>query len=164
MLLEEAKCPACQARGTLRRSAPSRGGGWFCGTRLGGCGEQYELGEPAIAGQLTERARESLRRRLGGPHLVPVEPEPPPPEPPAADPDATKVWRGVLEQLDVPPHVFKTWLAPTRGVRCDAEVLAVWCPNDVGVSWIRKSYGKRLDELLAPRRLELIHGVVGGAP
>lgn len=61
--IDEIACPECENRGALKRS--SRGDGWFCGTRLGGCGAQFELTEPLIYKQLSERAKEGLRRRLG---------------------------------------------------------------------------------------------------
>ncbi|MHB8124011.1 MAG: hypothetical protein ACYDG4_18200 [Desulfuromonadaceae bacterium] len=46
----EYKCPACH-QATLRRSKEERGGGWYCWTRIGGCGEQFAKGTQSIESQ-----------------------------------------------------------------------------------------------------------------
>jgi len=101
-------------------------------------------------------------RRLRGED--PEAPTTEPAEPPKGEQAAVDLWDGVLDKLraDVPPQSFGTWLQPTRGLRLDESTLTVWCPNDTFVGWIRNCWGDRLAELLAPVKLELIHGAAGG--
>lgn len=60
--VDEAKCPDCKATGTLRRGKGD--GGWFCGTRLGGCNAQFRLDDPAILDQLGPHVRASIENRV----------------------------------------------------------------------------------------------------
>ena len=82
--------------------------------------------------------------------------------PPSVDAESQELLENAVMQLKVPPASFETWWLATRGVGQDAAHLDVWCPSEVHVSWIRNCWGERLNELLAPRRLKLIHGAVGG--
>jgi len=70
VLLDEARCPGCENRATVRMAANGRG--YFCGTKLGGCGQNFDILEPAILDQLTERAREAILRRAAPPPPRPV--------------------------------------------------------------------------------------------
>ena len=126
---------------------------------------------PLIWSVAGEFGIESGLEKLGVPHPLEVEiPEPAAtkrgPSAEVVDPEAERVWRTAIETLrpQVPLHVFGTWFPATRGVSCDAEELVVWCPNEVHVTWVRNSYGERLEELLAPRHLKLIPGAIGGGP
>lgn len=74
-LLEETNCPACDNRGTIRGASAGRG--YFCGTKLGGCGQSFDLAEPLILDQLTPRAREAILRRLGSDQKSKAIPPPP---------------------------------------------------------------------------------------
>lgn len=56
------RCPDCRNRGTLRRG--SGGTSWFCGQRVGGCGAQFKLDDPAILRQLTPNAQQGIRERV----------------------------------------------------------------------------------------------------
>jgi hypothetical protein len=62
LLLDAARCPDCHATGTLRRGKGD--GGWFCGTKLGGCNAQFRLDDPAILVQLGSHARTSIENRV----------------------------------------------------------------------------------------------------
>lgn len=62
VLLDAVKCPDCHAAGTLRRGKGD--GGWFCGTRLGGCNAQFRLDDPAVLVQLGAHARASIEARV----------------------------------------------------------------------------------------------------
>lgn len=62
LLLDAARCPDCHATGTLRRGKGD--GGWFCGTKLGGCNAQFRLDDPAILVQLGSHARASIETRV----------------------------------------------------------------------------------------------------
>lgn len=73
VMLDEAACPACRFRGALRNA--KSGGGYFCGTRLHGCGQNFDIEEPSILAQLTPRAREAIQRRadlMRGPRTAPA--------------------------------------------------------------------------------------------
>lgn len=58
------RCPACECRGTLYRSQPrgDQPAGWFCGTRVGGCGAKFLLADARILPQLSPAARASIER------------------------------------------------------------------------------------------------------
>jgi len=46
----EYKCPAC-GKETIRKSKEDKGGGWYCWSKLGGCGKQWPKGDKTIEGQ-----------------------------------------------------------------------------------------------------------------
>lgn len=62
LLLDAARCPDCHATDTLRRGKGD--GGWFCGTKLGGCNAQFRLDDPAVLVQLGTHARASITTRV----------------------------------------------------------------------------------------------------
>lgn len=105
VLLDEAACPACKNRGTIRRASGGRG--YFCGDKLGGCGQTYDLLEPSILNQLTPRARKAIEDRVDAQAAaMPRAPPPPPPDPAiaAAEEDA---WNSVPTLVDE----FLAWYA-----------------------------------------------------
>jgi len=147
-------CPRCKKRNTLRQSPPGKGRDhWFCGTQRGGCGFKYSLGDPAIAEQF------GVREAAEEPEAPPG-PRPARPDPPEANQAAAILWRDVLHRLGV--NTASTYVRDTRGVALTAEVLQVWCPTEVHVSLIDRSWGEQLAEALKPRTLRLVHGGVGG--
>lgn len=82
---------------------------------------------------------------------------------PPEDPEAQEIWEGALGQLFAPHAPAPPWLLKNaRGVGADSEYLGVRCSEETVVSYIQGAYGERLDELLAPRKLKLIHGGEGG--
>lgn len=44
-------CPNCQKE-TIKRSKPDKGGGWYCWSKIGGCGAQFLKGDATIEDQL----------------------------------------------------------------------------------------------------------------
>jgi len=82
VLLDEARCPGCDNRGTVRMAGGGRG--FFCGTKLGGCGQTFDIAEPMVLEQLTPRAKEAILKRLG-PVAKPTALPPPEPRDTAGD-------------------------------------------------------------------------------
>lgn len=41
-------CPKCGKAGTIMKSRPERGDGWYCWAQKGGCGEQFPKNDPGI--------------------------------------------------------------------------------------------------------------------
>lgn len=48
-------CPSCGIEGSIRKSKPEYGGGWYCATNNGGCNDKFKAGDPAIESQDTKR-------------------------------------------------------------------------------------------------------------
>jgi predicted RNA-binding Zn-ribbon protein involved in translation (DUF1610 family) len=46
----EYKCPNC-GKETIRRGKEDKGGGWYCWSKLGGCGATFNKGNTSVAGQ-----------------------------------------------------------------------------------------------------------------
>ncbi len=163
-LLEVARCPDCNASGTLRRS--NGGEAWFCGTRLGGCNSRFPLGEQRILDQLSPRVQESIQQRVTRDAAVAAGREPEVATVPV-DPAAAATWERVLERLavEINGHSFATWLRPTSGFAIAPDCLRVAVPGPQFVGWLATNYSAAIDkamqaEGLQGRRLELVHARV----
>lgn len=45
-------CPECQKVGTVRKGKADKGGGWYCWSKMGGCGAQFRNGDKRIEDQV----------------------------------------------------------------------------------------------------------------
>jgi hypothetical protein len=106
LFLEEASCPACRNRGSLRNAA--RGMGFFCGTRTGGCGQTFDLAEPSVLSQLTPRARDAIERRLAAQVEAAGAPRPAP-APKEPDPEQVAAERAAWREIPTYVEAFLRW-------------------------------------------------------
>jgi chromosomal replication initiator protein len=58
------------------------------------------------------------------------------------------LWQGVLEYLkaQVPSEAFETWLAPTKGVELQNDLLLVEVPNSFFLDWLGQYYVSAIDD------------------
>uniref|UniRef100_A0A6H2A1P5 Uncharacterized protein n=1 Tax=viral metagenome TaxID=1070528 RepID=A0A6H2A1P5_9ZZZZ len=52
----ERACPLCQ-KDTIRKGRDDKGGGWYCWSKIGGCGATFKAGDKTIEGQDTGRRK-----------------------------------------------------------------------------------------------------------